>query len=175
MTLTSETDKIFDLGTTSFLFPTNTPPKNICGSLSSSHFLDPKKTTWTFLAGWLRAQIGFVEQEPVLFDRPLSDNIAYGSAAGARSTEIQGAARRANAHGFIAQLAKGAEDEKWLKMVVGCWLVVGWLLVVCFSILGERIEAQNGPKSKSKHGTLQFLEIERTKCIFNGVRESLFA
>eukprot|EP00435_Cladocopium_sp_Y103_P006000 s1478_g1.t3 len=60
---------------------------------------------------WLRAHIGFVEQEPVLFDRPMRRNIAYGSAANEQLQEVQQAARRANAHGFIAQLPKGYETH----------------------------------------------------------------
>ncbi|CAE7507577.1 abcB1 [Symbiodinium sp. CCMP2592] len=60
---------------------------------------------------WLRSQIGFVEQEPVLFDRKLSDNIAYGSAKGAPREEIEAAARRANAHKFITDLQSGYETH----------------------------------------------------------------
>lgn len=60
---------------------------------------------------WLRAHIGFVEQEPVLFDRPMRRNIAYGSAANELLPEVQQAARRANAHGFIAQLPKGYDTH----------------------------------------------------------------
>ncbi|CAK9089756.1 ABC transporter B family member 1 (ABC transporter ABCB.1) [Durusdinium trenchii] len=56
---------------------------------------------------WLRAQIGFVEQEPVLFDRTLEENIAYGSAKGAPMKDIQEAASRANAHNFISTLQNG--------------------------------------------------------------------
>ncbi|CAE7375379.1 abcB1 [Symbiodinium natans] len=60
---------------------------------------------------WLRSQIGFVEQEPVLFDRSLNDNIAYGSAKGARKADIEGAAQRANAHTFITALQSGYETH----------------------------------------------------------------
>ena len=44
--------------------------------------LSYRHTSIARLSGWLRAQIGFVEQEPVLFDRPLTQNISYGSASG---------------------------------------------------------------------------------------------
>ena len=44
--------------------------------------LSCRHTSIARLSGWLRAQIGFVEQEPVLFDRPLTQNISYGSASG---------------------------------------------------------------------------------------------
>ena len=69
--------------------------------------------------GWLRAHIGFVEQEPVLFDRPMRRNIAYGSAANELLPEVQQAARRANAHGFIAQLPKG-EDGEGVMLGMSC-------------------------------------------------------
>jgi ATP-binding cassette subfamily B protein len=54
----------------------------------------------------LRAQIAIVQQEPILFHRTLSENIAYGR-PGATSAEIERAARLANAHDFIERLPKG--------------------------------------------------------------------
>jgi subfamily B ATP-binding cassette protein MsbA len=54
----------------------------------------------------LRLQIGIVTQETVLFDDTIANNIAYGSAKAPRS-EVQAAARAANAHDFIMGLAKG--------------------------------------------------------------------
>jgi ABC-type multidrug transport system fused ATPase/permease subunit len=60
---------------------------------------------------WLRSQIGNVEQEPVLFDRPIYENIAYGSARGAALEDIQEAARTANAHDFIKELQKGYKTD----------------------------------------------------------------
>jgi len=53
---------------------------------------------------WLRSQIGVVEQEPVLFDRSLQENIAYGSARHRSKEEVINAATQANAHGFITEL-----------------------------------------------------------------------
>jgi ATP-binding cassette, subfamily B, bacterial len=54
----------------------------------------------------LRAQLALVAQEPVLFHRSLAENIAYGR-PGATITEIEHAARLANAHDFIARQPKG--------------------------------------------------------------------
>jgi subfamily B ATP-binding cassette protein MsbA len=54
----------------------------------------------------LRKQIGVVTQQTVLFNRSVADNIAYGM-DGATQQEIEDAARRANAHGFITQLENG--------------------------------------------------------------------
>jgi subfamily B ATP-binding cassette protein MsbA len=54
----------------------------------------------------LRAQIGIVTQETVLFDDTIANNIAYGS-PGAPPGAIEAAARAAHADEFIAGLPKG--------------------------------------------------------------------
>ena len=54
----------------------------------------------------LRAQIGMVTQETILFDATLAENIAYGSPHATRE-QVEAAARRAYAHGFIGALPKG--------------------------------------------------------------------
>jgi len=54
----------------------------------------------------LRAQVGIVTQETVLFDDTIASNIAYGSAKASRES-IEAAARAANAHDFIAVLPDG--------------------------------------------------------------------
>jgi subfamily B ATP-binding cassette protein MsbA len=56
----------------------------------------------------LRAQIGIVTQETVLFDDTIATNIAYGSPQ-ATGGQIEAAARAANAHDFIAALPKSYE------------------------------------------------------------------
>jgi subfamily B ATP-binding cassette protein MsbA len=56
----------------------------------------------------LRAQIGIVTQETVLFDDTVAANIAYGR-RGASREEIEAAARAAHAHDFIVQLDGGYE------------------------------------------------------------------
>jgi subfamily B ATP-binding cassette protein MsbA len=56
----------------------------------------------------LRAQIGIVTQEIVLFDDTIANNIAYGSSLASRDA-IEAAARAANAHDFIMALSKGYE------------------------------------------------------------------
>ena len=54
---------------------------------------------------WLRQQIGIVSQEPVLFDRSIAENIAYGDNTRVVSMdEIIEAARGANIHNFISEL-----------------------------------------------------------------------
>ncbi len=59
----------------------------------------------------LRAQIGIVTQETVLFDESIASNIAYGS-PGASGTQIEAAARAAHAHDFVAALPK--QYDTWI-------------------------------------------------------------
>ena len=54
----------------------------------------------------LRAQIGIVTQDTVLFNRSVAENISYGT-PGATREQIKDAARRANAHNFIVELENG--------------------------------------------------------------------
>jgi len=56
----------------------------------------------------LRAQIGIVTQETVLFDETIASNIAYGS-PGATAAEIEAAARAAHAHEFVVTLPEQYE------------------------------------------------------------------
>lgn len=56
----------------------------------------------------LRAQIGVVLQDPLLFSGSIEDNIRYGK-LDATQEEIRDAARAANAHDFISDLPKGYE------------------------------------------------------------------
>jgi ABC-type multidrug transport system fused ATPase/permease subunit len=54
---------------------------------------------------WLRAQLGIVSQEPILFDCSIGENIAYGDNSRVVSQdEIVRAAREANIHNFIESL-----------------------------------------------------------------------
>jgi subfamily B ATP-binding cassette protein MsbA len=54
----------------------------------------------------LRAQIGIVTQETVLFDDSIATNIAYGSPQASRES-IEAAAQAANAHEFVTALPSG--------------------------------------------------------------------
>lgn len=51
---------------------------------------------------WLRQQLGFVGQEPVLFAGSVAQNIGYGK-EDATVEEVEAAARMANAHDFISR------------------------------------------------------------------------
>ncbi len=59
----------------------------------------------------LRAQIGIVTQETVLFDESIASNIAYGT-PGATRAQIEAAARAAHAHEFIVTLPK--QYDTWI-------------------------------------------------------------
>jgi ATP-binding cassette subfamily B protein/subfamily B ATP-binding cassette protein MsbA len=70
---------------------------------------------------FLRSQIGFVQQEPFLFNGTVRDNIAYGDLA-ADQSRIEGAAQAARAHEFIAGLPEKYETrigERGVKLSVG--------------------------------------------------------
>ncbi|CAF0897005.1 unnamed protein product [Brachionus calyciflorus] len=57
---------------------------------------------------WLRSKIGIVSQEPILFDRSIAENIAYGdNSRNISMTEIIEAAKKANIHDFIVSLPQG--------------------------------------------------------------------
>ncbi|MEM9550182.1 MAG: ABC transporter ATP-binding protein [Pseudomonadota bacterium] len=58
----------------------------------------------------LRHRIALVPQEPILFHRSLSENIAY-ARPGATRAEVRDAAKRAGADAFIARLPKGYGTE----------------------------------------------------------------
>ena len=54
---------------------------------------------------WLRQQIGIVSQEPVVFDKSISDNIKYGdNYREVTEEEVIAAAKEANIHDFIMSL-----------------------------------------------------------------------
>ncbi|ESO94117.1 hypothetical protein LOTGIDRAFT_145119, partial [Lottia gigantea] len=61
---------------------------------------------------WLRSQMGIVSQEPVLFDRSIAENIAYGdNTREVPMDEIITAARNANIHQFISELPEGYDTR----------------------------------------------------------------
>ncbi|XP_040288600.1 ATP-binding cassette sub-family B member 5-like [Bufo bufo] len=88
-----------------------------CGKSTSiqllQRFYDPSQGAVLFDKGeaknlnvqWLRNQIGIVSQEPVLFDRSIAENIAYGdNTHEVPREEIEQAAKAANIHSFIEEL-----------------------------------------------------------------------
>lgn len=59
---------------------------------------------------WYRDQIGFVSQEPTLFNTTIGENIKYGYPE-ASISEIEEAAKQANAHNFIMSFPNGYATE----------------------------------------------------------------
>ncbi|KAL1807300.1 hypothetical protein ACET3Z_030368 [Daucus carota] len=81
-------------------------------------FYDPSKGD-IFLDGhkirklqlkWLRSQMGFVNQEPVLFATSIKENILFGNEEASMELVVS-AAEAANAHEFIDQLPNGYETQ----------------------------------------------------------------
>ncbi|XP_048009077.1 ATP-dependent translocase ABCB1 [Megalobrama amblycephala] len=67
-------------------------------------FVDGNDTKNVNLA-WLRAQMGLVSQEPILFDCTIAENIQYGdNSRVVTQEEIEEAAKKANIHNFILGL-----------------------------------------------------------------------
>ncbi|TKW39674.1 hypothetical protein SEVIR_1G194900v4 [Setaria viridis] len=59
---------------------------------------------------WLRAQMGLVSQEPVLFAMSIRENMLFGK-EDATAEMVAAAARAANAHSFISQLPQGYDTQ----------------------------------------------------------------
>eukprot|EP00124_Ichthyophonus_hoferi_P002944 Ihof_evm3s226 gene=Ihof_evmTU3s226 len=60
---------------------------------------------------WVRDQIGLVGQEPTLFQGTISENISLGKPGGATKSEVEEAARMANAYSFIQTFPKEFDTE----------------------------------------------------------------
>ncbi|XP_076769219.1 ATP-dependent translocase ABCB1 isoform X2 [Arvicanthis niloticus] len=72
--------------------------------MAGSVFLDDKEVKQLNVQ-WLRAHLGIVSQEPILFDCSIAENIAYGDNSRVVShEEIVRAAKEANIHQFIDSL-----------------------------------------------------------------------
>ncbi|MGC4095520.1 MAG: ABC transporter ATP-binding protein [Nitrospira sp.] len=70
---------------------------------------------------YLRQQIGFVQQEPFLFNGTVRDNLLYGDVH-ADQSRLEAAARAARAHEFISALPEGYDTwigERGVKLSVG--------------------------------------------------------
>ncbi|XP_967244.3 ATP-dependent translocase ABCB1 isoform X2 [Tribolium castaneum] len=55
---------------------------------------------------WLRSKIGVVGQEPALFGATIAENIKFGNVTATQS-DVERAAKKANAHNFIQKLPRG--------------------------------------------------------------------
>lgn len=92
-------------------------------------YMDPQKGSIR-VDGWdirsvrqddLRRHIAYVSQEPILFHRTIRENIAYGKTDASQS-DVEDAARKAEAHAFISLLPKGYDTlvgERGVKLSGG--------------------------------------------------------
>jgi ABC-type multidrug transport system fused ATPase/permease subunit len=70
----------------------------------------------SFNLQWWRSKIGFVSQEPILFDTSIRENIAYGDTSRhVTMDEICEAAKNANIHQFIETLPEQYETNVGAK------------------------------------------------------------
>ncbi len=70
--------------------------------LTHGHILLDGRDLRTLNINWLRSKIGFVQQEPILFDRTIAENIAYGiNDRKVSREEIYEVAKQANIHDDI--------------------------------------------------------------------------
>lgn len=73
--------------------------------------LDGTPTT-DFPMNRIRSQLGLVSQEPILFDRTIAENIAYGdNSRSIPMAEIIDSAKAANIHEFVSKLPQGYETK----------------------------------------------------------------
>lgn len=70
-------------------------------------------------AGWYRAQIGVVSQEPRLFSMSVADNIAYGCPRPVTRAEVEDAASQANAYHFCRSLPHGFDTVVTDRLLSG--------------------------------------------------------
>jgi len=98
--------------TVAFVGPSGSGKSTVVGLLE--RFYDPEKGRVTIdgvdvkdmNVSHLRSMIGYVGQEPTLFDTTIRQNILYGNPS-ATDEQIEEAARMANAHDFISSFADG--------------------------------------------------------------------
>ncbi len=88
---------------------------------NSGDILFDEKPAADFPLSQLRAQIGYVPQDVVLFGGTIQENISYGK-PGATDADIQAAAEKANAHSFIEKFPEGYQTivgERGIKLSGG--------------------------------------------------------
>lgn len=116
----------------------------------------------------LRAQIGLVQQEPLLFSCSIRDNICYGN-EGASEAEIMNAAMDANIHEVISNLPRGYDTLAGEK---GCQLSGGQKQRIAIArvllkkpaimLLDEATSALDAESERSVINALESLTIRTT-------------
>lgn len=141
-----------------------------------SRFLDPETGRVTlggedlrkFTRRSLREQVGWVLQEPLLLPASIAENIAFGR-PGATHTEIEAAARAAQAHDFIQQQPRGYDSrvgEGAVRLSVGekqrLNLARAFLKDAPILLLDEPTSALDGASEKAVLEALHALRRGRT-------------
>lgn len=131
-----------------------------------------------FNLNWLRQQMSYVNQEPLLFNRSIFANILLGLKAGASRTQqeaeelVYNAARIANAHDFIAALPQGYQTEVGTK---GLQLSGGQRQKICIAravisnpkilLLDEATSALDAKSERSVQVALELAAKDRTTIV----------
>lgn len=90
---------------------------------SGSVTLDGKRIE-DYSLKWLRSQIGYVGQEPVLFSCSIKENVEYGligtefenESSDVKFQLVQEACKKANAHDFVCELPEAYETDVSLEV-----------------------------------------------------------
>ncbi len=88
---------------------------------TSGQVLIDGRPAWQFPISWLRGQMALVPQDTILFGGTVAENIAYGMPQ-ATEQQIEEAAQRANAHGFVSSFPEGYQTivgERGLRLSGG--------------------------------------------------------
>ncbi|XP_050351148.1 ATP-dependent translocase ABCB1-like [Nymphalis io] len=118
----------------------------------------------------VRASFGLVAQEPVLFDRSISENIAYGDNSRVVSEEdVIEAAKQAHIHNFIVSLPRGYETEIGMRGVQLSGgqkqrVAIARALVrhPCILLLDEATSALDNESQKLVQAALDEAAVDRT-------------
>ena len=90
--------------------------------ISGTVTLDRRDITSVSLRN-LRSQLGVVGQEPVLFDRTIAENIAYGdNSRCVQMEEVIEAAKKSNIHSFVSSLPLVSNSLIWNGSILSRYL-----------------------------------------------------
>ncbi|XP_058106392.1 ABC transporter B family member 10-like [Magnolia sinica] len=128
-----------------------------------------RKDIKSFNLRWLRTQIGFVQQEPLLFSSSIRDNICYGNEE-TSETEMVAVAMDANIHEFISNLPDGYNTVVGEK---GCQLSGGQKQRIAIArtllkkpailLLDEATSALDAESERAVMNALELMKLKESK------------